>query len=427
MEQNYKFNTLAIHAGQTPDSDTHSRAVPIYQTTAYTFESTEYAQDLFSLSKPGNIYARLQNPTTDMLEARVAALDGGVAAVAFSSGHAAMFNMILNLANAGDEIVSSICIYGGAINMFGVTLDRLGIKVKFVNPDDFEAWENAVTNKTRAFFVEGVGNPNANVADIEKLAEIAHRYGIPLIVDSTFTTPYLCRPIEFGADFVIHSATKLLGGHGTAMAGIVVDSGNFKFEGNPRFPQYNQPDPSYHGMIFAKAGPAAFALRLRAILLRDVGACLSPFNAFLILQGIETLAVRIQRHCENTLKVARYLKKHPDVTFVHAPALEDDPYHDLMMKYMPKGAGCVFTFGLKGGRDSGGKFIDSLKLISHVANVGDVRSLVVHPATTTHSQLNEEQLRQSGITSETVRLSIGLEDADDIIADLEQAIAAAVR
>lgn len=422
-----KFSTMAIHAGQTPDSATHSIAAPIYPTTAYAFDSSEHAKQLFELKEPGNIYSRLSNPTCDMLERRVAALEGGVGALAMSSGHAAIFNTILNLAVAGDEIVSSICIYGGAINLFGVTFKNLGVNVNFVDPDDLDAWENAVTDKTKAFFVETVGNPNANVADIEAIAAIAHKHGIPLIVDSTFTTPFLCRPIEHGADIVIHSATKFLGGHGTAMAGIVVDSGKFQFEGNPRFPQYTNPDVSYHGAVFATDfGNAGFITRLRALILRDIGSCLSPFNAFLILQGIETLPLRMERHCQNALAVAEYLENSPYVSFVNYPSLKSNKYNALKEKYMPLGCGSVFTFGLGADRETGAKFIDSLKLLQNVANVGDVRSLVIHPATTTHSQLSDEQLENAGITAQTIRLSIGIEDSEDIIADLDQAIKTAV-
>lgn len=421
------FDTLAIHAGTEPDPETHSVALPIYQTTAYTFDSTEHARELFELKATGNIYTRLMNPTVDALERRVAALDGGTASLAMASGHAVMFNTFLNLADAGDEIVSSICIYGGAINMMGVTLDRIGIKVKFVDPDDISAWEAAVTDRTKAFFVEVIGNPNANIADIEAIAAVAHRHGIPLIVDSTFTTPYLIQPIKFGADYVIHSATKFLGGHGTAMCGIVTDAGTFQFKGNPRFPLYNQPDVSYHGVVFADCGNSPFIVRLRTLMLRDIGACCSPFNAFLIVQGIETLSLRIQRHADNALAVARYLESNPHVRFVNYPGLESSRYHTLAAKYLPKGAGSVFTFGLCGGREAGAKFIDSLKLFGHVANVGDVRSLVIHPATTTHSQLSDQQLSQSGITAETIRLSIGIEDVNDLIADLEQAIAQALK
>lgn len=417
------FDTLMIHAGTQPDPETHAVNLPIYQATAYTFDSTDHARRLFELSEGGNIYTRLMNPTVDALERRVAALDGGVAALAMASGHAIMFNAFLNLAGAGDEIVSSICIYGGAINMMGVTLDRIGIKVKFVDPDDLSAWEAAITDKTKAFFVEMVGNPNANVADIEAIAAIAHRHGIPLIVDSTFTTPYLNRPIEHGADFVIHSATKFLGGHGTSMCGILTDAGSFVFKNNPRFPLYNEPDVSYHGVVFADVGAAAFVTRLRTMMMRDLGACCAPMNAFLIMQGIETLSLRMARHSENALAVAQYLEKHPAVAAVNYPGLESNKYHTLAQKYLPRGAGGVFTCELKGGREAGGKFIDSLKLFMHVANVGDVRSLVIHPATTTHSQLSNEQLAESGITPGTVRISVGLEDVADLIADLKQALA----
>lgn len=419
-EQSYAFDTLMIHAGQQPDGETYSMCAPIYQTTAYAFRNAEHARDLFELKEPGNIYTRLGNPTNDVLEQRVAALDGGVGALAASSGHAAIFMTIGNLCEAGDEVVSSICIYGGAVNMLGVSLQRLGIHVRFVDPDDPEAWEAAVTDKTKAFFVEGVGNPNANVADVEAIAAIAHRHGIPLIVDSTFTTPYLQRPIGLGADIVIHSATKFLGGHGSSMGGVVVDSGRFRWEGNPRFAAYNEPDPSYHGVVFAKDfGNAGFITRLRAIVLRDYGSCESPFNAFLLLQGIETLSLRMRRHCDNALAVARFLETRPEVSAVHYPALESSKYYSLVKRILPRGCGSVFTFELRGGRQAGADFISGLKLISHVANVGDVRSLVIHPATTTHSQLSEEQLRASGITGGTIRLSIGLEDSADILNDIE--------
>ena len=424
---NYKFDTKMVHSGYTVEPTSKSVTPPLYLTNAYQFDNSLDAQEQFELKKPGSIYTRLENPTNDILEARIADLDGGVGALTFASGHAAIFNTMLNLASEGDEIVSSTAIYGGAINMLGVTLKRLGITVKFVDPDDLEAWEAAITDKTRALFFEVVGNPNANVADIEAICQIGHRHGVPVIADSTFTTPYLCRPIEFGADIVIHSATKFLGGHSTVMGGIVVDSGNFQYAGNPRFPLYNDPDPSYHGVVFASLGRAAFISRLRALVTRDLGACLSPFNAFLLLQGVETLSLRMQRHCENAEKVVEYLAGSDAVSFVHYPTLPDSPYRKLAEKYLPKGAGAVFTFGLKGGREAGRTFIDSLQLLKHVANVGDVRSLVIHPATTTHSQLSAEQLRAAGISEDTVRLSIGLEDIDDILADLDQAIRKAVR
>ena len=425
-DKNYGFDTLIVHAGTQPDPETHSVALPIYQTTAYTFDSTEHAARLFELKEPGNIYTRLSNPTVDALERRVAALDGGIGALAFASGHAAMVHTFLNLAGAGDEIVSSICIYGGAINMMGVTLGRIGVKVKFVDPGDLGAWEAAVTDRTKAFFVEAIGNPNANVADIEAIAAIAHRHGVPMIVDSTFTTPYLLRPIDYGADYVVHSATKFLGGHGTAMCGIVTDAGTFDFNGNPRFPLYTEPDVSYHGVVFAKdCGNAGFLSRLRAMMLRDLGGCCAPLSAFLIMQGIETLSLRMRHISESALAIAEHLESHPDVAFVNYPGLKSSPYYPLVRKYLPRGAGGVFTFGLKGGRERGAKLIDSLELILHVTNVGDSRTLISHPASTTHSQLSDEQLAESGITPETVRLSVGLEDPADLIADLDRAIAAA--
>lgn len=420
----FGFDTLAVRAGYTPDSDQHAVATPIYMTNAYAFESVEQARQLFELKAAGNIYTRLSNPTVDVLERRVAALDGGAAAVAMSSGHAVMFSTFLNLCRAGDEIVSSICIYGGAINMMGITLGNLGIKTTFVDPGNLQEWEDAVTPKTRAFFVEVVGNPNANVADIEAIAAIAHRHGIVMVVDSTFTTPALCRPIAHGADIVIHSATKFLCGNGTAMCGIAVDSGNFSFADNPRYPAYNEPDPSYHGVVFAKDyGNVGFATRLRALVLRDVGACVSPFNAFLCLNGIETLSLRMRKHSENALAVAKHLAQHPEVAFVNYPGLPQSPWAALTQKYLPDGAGGVMTFGLVGDRSRGAAFIDALELLMNVANVGDSRSMVIHPATTTHSQLTDEQLTRSGITPQTIRLSVGLEDAADIIADLDAAIA----
>lgn len=423
----YKFDTKMIHSGYDGDEKTKSVTPPLYLTNAYEFDDTQYAQDLFELKKPGNIYTRLMNPTNDVLEKRVADLDGGVAALSFATGHAAIFNAIVNLASCGDEVVASNAIYGGAINMLGVSFKRLGITVKFVDPDDLSAWESNVTDKTRAFFYEIIGNPNANVADMEAIAEIAHRHGIPVIADSTFTTPYLCRPIEFGADYVIHSATKFLGGHSNVMGGIVVEAGTFDYKGNPRFPLYNEPDQSYHGVVFADMGQTAFITRLRTLVTRDLGACLSPFNAFMILQGIETLSLRMQRHCENAKKVVGYLSKNPNISFIHYPGLPDSPYKALADKYLPKGCGSVFTFGLKGGKEAGRIFMDSLKLLKNVANVGEIRSLVIHPATTTHSQLSSEQLKAAGISEDTIRLSIGLEDAEDIINDIDQAIQCAVK
>lgn len=416
------FETQMIHAGYEVDEATKSVAPPIYPSNAYVFDDTQYAKDLFTLSKGGNIYTRLQNPSADILELKTTALDGGFAALSFSSGHAAMFNTIVNLCSEGDEFISSRNIYGGAINMFATSLKRLGITCKFVDPDDLEAWENAITDKTRMMFTELIGNPHANISDIEKISQIAKKYAVPFVVDSTFNTPYLCKPIEFGADFVIHSATKFLSGHGQVMAGVVVDSGNFNFKNNERFPHFNNPDTSYHGLIFADLGKSAFIARLRALIMRDLGSCLSPFNAYLTAMGMQTLSIRMERHCENALAVAKYLENHPKVEKVNCPMLESSKYKALADKYLPKGTSGVFTFELKGGREAGTTFMDSLKLVRIVANVGDLRSQVIHPATTTHSQLSSEQLKASGISENTVRLSIGIETIDDIIADIEQAL-----
>ncbi len=416
------FETLMVHSGYEADAATKSVAPPIYPTNAYVFDNTEYAADLFSLKKGGNIYTRLQNPSADILEGKITALDGGFSSLAFSSGHAAMFNTIVNLCSEGDEFVASSNIYGGAINMYGISLKRLGITCKFVDPDDFDAWENAITDKTRLFFTELIGNPHANIADIEKISDIAHNYAIPLVVDSTFNTPYLCKPIEFGADIVIHSATKYLSGHGQVMAGLVVDSGNFNYKNNERFPLFNNPDPSYHGLVFADLGKAAFISRLRALIMRDLGSCPSPFNAYLTTMGMQTLSLRMERHSKNALAVAEFLENHPKVEKVNCPMLKSSKYYDLAQKYLPKGTSGVFTFELKGGRQAGAKFMDNLKLLQIVANVGDLRSQVIHPASTTHSQLSSEQLNASGISENTVRLSIGIETIDDIIADIEQAL-----
>ena len=396
--------------------------VPLYMTTAYEFENADHARRLFALEESGNIYTRIMNPTSDMLEARITALEGGSGALALASGHAAIFLTIVTIARQGDEILSSPYLYGGAINMFSHSLAKLGITVRFVDPDQPQEVEQAINDKTKAIFVETVGNPNANVADLDTLAEIAHRNGVPLLVDSTFTTPYLIKPFEHGADIIIHSATKFLGGHGTVMAGLVVDSGKFQWKGNPRFPDFNDPDPSYHGVVFADLGPTAFITKLRTQMLRDYGPCISPFNSFMILQGIETLSLRMRKHCDNALAVAKFLEGHPMVEKVHYPGLESSRYHKLAQKYLPKGSSAVFTFEIKGGKKAGEKFINSLELLLHVTNVGDVRSLVSHPASTTHSQLNEEQLNAAGITPGTIRLSIGLEDAEDLIADLSQAL-----
>jgi O-acetylhomoserine (thiol)-lyase len=362
------------------------------------------------------------NPTNGFLEERITALEGGVAALAFSSGHAAMFNTFVNLCQTGDEIVSSANIYGGAINMMNISLKRLGITVKFVDPEDMSAWESAITDKTRLFFTELIGNPNANISDIEKIAEIAHRHGIPFMVDGTFNTPYLCRPLEHGADIVVHSATKLLSGHGQVMAGIIVDGG-FDYKNNPRFPLFNEPDVSYHGVVFADLGKMAFILRLRALIMRDFGSCLAPFNAFMTTLGVETLSLRVERTCENALAVAKFLESHPEIEAVNYPGLENNKYHSLAEKYLPKGCGGVMTFNIKGSRDRAARFMDALNLIQNVANLGDIRTQVVHPATTTHSQLTKEQLASMDISEGTVRISVGLETIEDIIGDLEQALA----
>ena len=418
----YAFETLMIHGAADWDKS-KSMTPPIYQTNAYHLGNTNHAEDMFALKAAGDMYTRLSNPTVSMLENRIAVLEDGAAALAFSSGHAALFAAVTVLADAGDEIVSSICIYGGAISLLGTSLKKLGIKTIFVDPDDFSAWEAAITDKTKAFFVETIGNPNANVADIERIAKIAHSKGIPLIVDGTFTTPYLQKSKQFGADIVVHSATKFLCGHGSSMAGLLVDLGTFNFSDNPRFPGFNMPDQSYHGIVYSKdAKTSPVALKGRAQVLRDFGGCLSPFNAYLILQGIETLSLRMERHCENALAIAQYLELHKNVSSVSYPALKSNKYYDLIPKYLPNGASSIFTFEIKGKLENCRKFIDSLSLFSNVANVGDLRSLAIHPATTTHSQLTNEQMEKGGITSQTVRLSIGLENKRDLITDLEQAL-----
>lgn len=424
LPENLRFDTLAVHSGQEPDPTTGSRAVPIYQTTAYNFRDSDHGANLFALKEPGNIYSRIMNPTTDVFEKRVAALEGGVGALAFASGHAAISAAIFNIAGTGDEIISSSTLYGGTYNMFAYTLPRLGITVKIVDPSDPENFRKAITAKTKAIYGETLGNPKIDVFDIEKVAVIAHEHNIPLLIDSTFASPYLCRPIEFGADIVIHSATKFIGGHGTSMGGIVVDGGKFDWsKGN--FPSLNEADPSYHGLIYSEAlGNQAFIARLRIQILRDLGACLSPFNSFLFLQGLETLHLRMERHSKNAQIIAEYLHQHELVTWVNYPGLPDSPDYELGQKYLSKGAGAILTFGIKGGFDAGKKFIDSLKIFSLLANVGDAKSLVIHPASTTHSQLDAEQRRKAGAPDDMVRLSLGLEDSDDLIADLAQALQA---
>lgn len=427
-EKKYRFDTLAVHAGQVPDPTTNSRAVPIYQTTSYVFNNAEHAANLFALKEFGNIYTRIMNPTTDVFEKRMAELEGGVGALALAAGQTAETFAILNIAGAGDEIVSANSLYGGTYNLFFHTFPEIGINVKFVDPVDPENFRKAITPKTKALYAEIIGNPKLDVLDIEAVAAIAHEHDIPLIIDNTFATPYLCRPIEWGADIVIHSATKWIGGHGTSIGGVIVDSGKFDWAKSGKFPRLVEPDPAYHGVSYVEAlGPLAYIIRARVRLLRDIGGPVSPFNSFLFLQGLETLHLRMQRHCDNALKVARFLQEHPAVSWVNYPGLEDHPSYALAKKYLPKGAGSVLTFGIKGGAEAAVKFIDSLELFSLLANVGDAKSLVIHPATTTHQQLTPEQQLETGVTEDLVRLSIGIEDADDLIDDLDQALQKAVK
>ncbi len=418
----YQLETNAVHAGYQPEATTHANVPPLYMTTAYSFDNTEHARKLFALEEGGNIYTRLQNPTTDLLEARVAALEGGIGALALSSGHAAIVHTLLTIAREGDEIISANTIYGGAINLLGKTFKRMGITVHFASTDDPESFRALINDKTRAIFVEAIGNPTANVCDLEAIADIAHENGLPFIVDNTFATPALLRPFEHGADLIIHSSTKYLSGNGTAMGGLVVDSGKFQWKGNPRFTEMNAPDPSYHGVVFADLGEQAFLVKARALTLRDLGSCQSPFNAWVTLLGMETLVLRMERHSENALKVAKFLEGHSAVERVDYPALPSSRYHALTQKYLKKGASAVFTFEIKGGREAGARFCDNLKLLRIVANLGDSRSMVSHPATTTHSQLTDEQLVAAGISATTIRLSIGIEHIDDILADIAQAL-----
>jgi len=438
-----KFNTIALHGGQKPDSATNSRALPIYMTTAYTFNSTEHAAKLFALEDEGNIYTRLTNPTTEVLEKRVAALEGGVGALALASGLAAITCAVLNITKAGDEIVAQSALYGGTHTLFTHTLSRIGIKTIFVDSDNPKDFEAAITDKTRLIFAESVGNPKLNVLDIRGLADIAHTHGIPLIVDNTVPTPYLLRPIEHGADIVVHSATKFLGGHGTSLAGIIVDSGKFNWAGArsesgasgiaSKFPELTEPDPSYHGIKFTeKFGNQAYIAKARTTVLRDTGAALSPFNAFLIVQGIETLHLRMPRHSENAMKVAQFLENHPNVAWVNYPGLLSHKDHAIARKYLPKGASAIIGFGIKGKEGEGAssakaagiKFIENVKLLSHLANIGDAKSLVIHPASTTHQQLTTEERLSTGVGDDYIRLSIGIEDIEDIIADIKQALEA---
>jgi len=426
-ERNLRFETLQLHVGQeNPDPTTDARAVPIYQTSSYVFRNSEHAAARFSLADAGNIYGRLTNPTEDVFEQRIAALEGGIAALAVASGAAAVSYTFQNLAKAGDHIVAAKNIYGGTYNLLAHTLPEYGITTTFVDPFDFEQVEDSIQENTKALFIETLGNPNSDIVDIEKLAQIAHKNKIPLIIDNTFATPYLVRPIEYGADIVIHSATKFIGGHGTTIGGVIIDSGNFDWEASGKFPSLTQPNASYHGISFTKAvGKAAFVTRIRAILLRDTGATLSPFHAFFFLQGLETLSLRVERHVENALKVVEYLEDHAQVEKVNHPSVSSDPIQkELYQKYFPNGGGSIFTFEIKGDDKTAKAFIDNLELFSLLANVADVKSLVIHPASTTHSQLNEKELIEQGIKQNTIRLSIGTENIDDIIEDLEEAFLA---
>ncbi|KAL1110019.1 hypothetical protein AAG570_014183 [Ranatra chinensis] len=421
--ENWSFETKQLHIGQEqPDPATGARAVPIYQTTSYVFNDCDHAAARFNLSDAGNIYGRLTNPTQGVLEQRIASLEGGVAALVVASGAAAITYTFQNLAQAGGHIVSAKTIYGGSYNLLAHTLPEYGITTTFVDPEKPGSFENAIQENTKAIFIESLGNPHSNIIDIQQVADIAHKHGIPLVVDNTFASPYLLRPIEHGADIVVHSATKFIGGHGTTLGGVIVDSGKFDWEKSGKFPSLTEPNPSYHGISFTKAvGPAAFVTKIRAVLLRDTGASISPLNAFLLLQGIETLSLRVERHVENALKVVEYLAAHDKVEAVHHPALAGDPSHGLYAKYFPNGGGSIFTFEIKGGEKDARNFIDSLQLFSLLANVADVKSLVIHPASTTHSQLSEEEREEQGIYPKTIRLSIGTENISDILADIEQA------
>lgn len=426
-ERKLKFDTLQVHAGQKADPTTGSMSVPIYQTSSYEFRDSEHAANLFSLKESGNIYTRIMNPTSDVFEQRIAALEGGVAGLATASGSAAITYSILNIAGVGDEIVAASTLYGGTFNLFSVTLPKLGIETHFVDPDDPENFRKAINSKTKAVYIESIGNPGINLVDIEAVAKIAHDNGIPLIVDNTFGTPYLIKPIEFGADIVVHSATKFIGGHGSSIGGVIVDSGKFNWAESGRFPGLTEPDESYHGLKYYEAlGPVAYITKARVQLLRDTGATLSPFNSFLFIQGLETLSLRVERHVANTKKITEFLKKHPLVSWVNYPSLEGNKYYELAHKYLPKGAGSIFTFGIKGGVEAGKKFIDSLEIFTLLANVADVKSLVIHPASTTHAQLSETELKEAGVTPDMIRVSVGIEDVDDLIYDLDQALNKAV-
>lgn len=426
MSNNYHFETLQLHVGQeNPDPATDARAVPIYATTSYVFRDSQHAADRFGLKDAGNIYGRLTNSTQDVFEKRIAALEGGSAALGLASGAAAINYTIQALAKAGENIVASKTIYGGTYNLLAHTLPLYGITTTFVDPEDDDAFEKAINENTKALYIETLGNPNSNAIDIEKIAKIAHAHNIPLVVDNTFATPFLVRPIEYGADIVVHSATKFIGGHGTAIGGVIVDSGNYDWAESGRYPWISEPNPSYHGVSFsAAAGPAAFVTYIRAILLRDTGATLSPFHAFIFLQGLETLSLRVERHTSNAQKIVEYLAAHPQVEAVHHPSLSSEPSHEIYKKYFPNGGGSIFTFDIKGSEDDAKKFIDNLAIFSLLANVADVKSLVIHPASTTHSQLTEEELKEQGIKPTTIRLSIGTEHIDGLIAALDDAFAA---
>jgi O-acetylhomoserine (thiol)-lyase len=425
IDNKLKVETLALHGGQEADPTTGSRAVPIYQTTSYQFKDTDHAANLFGLKEFGNIYTRLMNPTTDVFEKRIALLEGGVGALATASGSAAISLALLNIAQAGDEIVSADNLYGGTYNLFHYTFARLGIKVKFVPSDDLDAYQKAITPKTKAIYAESIGNPKNNVSDLEAISKIAHKNGIPFILDNT-VSPYLLRPFDHGVDIIVYSATKFIGGHGTSLGGVIVDSGKFDWT-NGKFPLIAGPEPSYHGINFVEAlkplGNIAYIIKARVVLLRDLGPALSPFNSFLLLQGLETLHLRLPRHAENALAVAKHLKKHPKVSWVSYPGLDDSPEKEKVKKYLPKGAGAILGFGIKGGIEAGKKFINSLELISHLANVGDAKTLAIHPATTTHQQLSPAEQLATGVTPDFIRLSIGIENIDDIIADIDQALA----
>ena len=424
-ESSYSLETLAVHGGQQIDPTTMSRAVPIYQTTSYGFRDTDHAANLFALKEFGNIYTRIMNPTSDVFEQRVAALEGGAAALAVASGQSAITYSILNIAGAGDEIVSAASLYGGTYNLFSTTLPKLGITVKFVDPSNPENFRGAITPKTKAIFAETIGNPRGDILDISAVAAIAHDNGIPLIIDSTFATPILCRPLEHGADIVLHSATKFIGGHGTSIGGIVVDGGKFDWKASGKFPGLTEPDPSYHGVVYTDAvGPIAYIIKMRVQLLRDMGAALAPFNSFMFLQGLETLHLRMERHSSNTLAVAKFLESHPAVEWVNYAGLESHPSYELAQRYLPNGQGAIMTFGIKGGVEAGKKVINAVKLFSHLANVGDSKSLIIHPASTTHQQLSESEQIAAGVQPGMIRISVGTEGIKDIINDLEQALAA---